>query len=264
MTSIQAWAGVDPHGVASLYIASDSRISWGSTHHWDRGRKVFAADRMPHVFGYWGDVLFPALALPQIIDQIDYGIAGAATENEWRAVVERRIRMLWQGYPIEEKRTFGVLHGYRIGEGVGSRFGLTIVEYRRQAETWNSRSVPMPPGSAILHIAGSGAASVGKAQDMWALSSSAGTSRAAYSALVESIMGGADPTSGGPPQLCGLYRIGSGLVFGTVVQKKRYFAGADVDAPADTTGVQWRNELFEIADGETKRRKRGAQPHMPR
>jgi hypothetical protein len=59
MTTIVTWAAVDTHGVSSIYIASDSRISWGATTVWDSGRKTFASQDCPFVFGYWGDVLFP-------------------------------------------------------------------------------------------------------------------------------------------------------------------------------------------------------------
>jgi hypothetical protein len=264
VTSIQVWAGVDTRGVASLYIASDSRISWAPGHHWDQGRKVFAADRKPHIFGYWGDVLFPALALPQISDQIDYALTHGADEGEWRRALERRVRTLWRNYPSEERRSFGIVHGFRIGEGTGSRFGLTILEYDAQVKIWASRTVPMPPKSAVLHIAGSGAWRVDEAQGLWALSESAGTSRAVYGAFVESVLSGLDGQSGGPPQLCGLYRIDGGRVIGTVVGNRRYFAGADIDEPASTDTVQWHNELFEITDGSSKRRSLGAQPHLPR
>jgi hypothetical protein len=33
MTSIVIWAGVDSHGPSSLYMAADSRITWGSMVH---------------------------------------------------------------------------------------------------------------------------------------------------------------------------------------------------------------------------------------
>lgn len=264
MTSIQVWAGVDSHGVASLYIASDSRITWGPGHHWDQGRKVFAADRQPHIFGYWGDVLFPALALPQISDQIDYGLTQGRHQEEWRRVLMGRTRALWRDYPGEERRDFGIAHGYRLGMGTASQFGLTILTYRARDDTWDALSIEMPKSSAVLHIAGSGIPSVREAQSLWEASTSGGTSRAVYSAFVESVLSGHDDKSGGAPQLCGLYRIEGGRVMGTVLGKRRYFAGAGIESPENTELVQWHNELFEVTDGRTKRRRAGAQPHTPR
>lgn len=65
MTAFLSWVGVDHRGPASLYLASDSRISWtdNEVRSWDRGRKVFACSRTPDVLGYVGDVLFPSLVL---------------------------------------------------------------------------------------------------------------------------------------------------------------------------------------------------------
>ena len=57
MTLLVAWAGVDTHGTSFVYIASDSRISWGTTATFDYGRKVFAFAHWPDVLGYCGDVL---------------------------------------------------------------------------------------------------------------------------------------------------------------------------------------------------------------
>jgi hypothetical protein len=48
-----------------------------------------------------------------------------------------------------------------------------------------------------------------------------------------------------------------GWVIGTVVEGHRYFAGASIDEAASTSIVQWHDELFEIADANTKRRRVG-------
>jgi hypothetical protein len=74
MTTLISWVGVDSRSASSVYIASDSRISWGSSNCWDTGRKVFASKIRPDVFGYCGDVLFPTQVLGQLIEQIDQSI----------------------------------------------------------------------------------------------------------------------------------------------------------------------------------------------
>jgi hypothetical protein len=72
MTTLISWIGVDSRKPSSLYIASDSRLSWASSDaYWDRGRKVFSSKRLPHIWGYCGDVLYPSLALGQIIAAVD-------------------------------------------------------------------------------------------------------------------------------------------------------------------------------------------------
>jgi hypothetical protein len=47
MTTLISWVGVDNRGAASLYFASDSRISWPGAEIWDHGRKLFACRRYP-------------------------------------------------------------------------------------------------------------------------------------------------------------------------------------------------------------------------
>ena len=57
MTTLISWVGIDQRRPTSLYLASDSRISWGSQHHrWDVGRKLFSCKVSADIFGYCGDV----------------------------------------------------------------------------------------------------------------------------------------------------------------------------------------------------------------
>ncbi len=78
---------------------------------------------------------------------------------------------------------------------------------------------------------------------LWEESLQGGTSRAIYSAFTEGLGQGADPYSGGGPQLVGLHRIGPGIRFGTIYGGKRYLAGACVtQAAARTENVKWFNE----------------------
>lgn len=260
MTSIAVWAGVDTHGVTSLYVASDSRITWGDAYTWDQGRKVFASASFPHILGYWGDVLFPALALPVLIDRIDRGLLRGGASG-WQGNFEQTVRRLWSNYPAPERRDLGVVHGCRLGDGTNCIFRLTILTYEASSDTWDTRAVPMPSRSSILHVAGSGSRSVRDAHEMWQASAATGTSRAVFSAFCESIRSGIDQKTGGPAQLAGLYRIGPGRLFGFVYNNQRYFAGAALIGGEHPDAVEWRNDLFERIDGVTKQRLRGAQKH---
>src|SRR5680860_817318 len=75
MTLIISWVGVDDNKEgkkpASLYIASDSRYSWGNSAKYDYGIKVFGSSRFPEIFGFCGDVLIPSIILGQLLPQID-------------------------------------------------------------------------------------------------------------------------------------------------------------------------------------------------
>ena len=85
MTLLVSWVGVDckKNGkeVASIYISSDSRYTWGNSEKFDYGVKVFGSTKFPEIFGFCGDVLFPATILGQIIPQIDNGILFKNSDN---------------------------------------------------------------------------------------------------------------------------------------------------------------------------------------
>ena len=83
MTTLLSWVGIDTHGAASVYIASDSRISCGCSQQWDVGRKVFASKTSPKIFGYCGDVSFPIQILGQLVELIDTGCLFEKNDSYW-------------------------------------------------------------------------------------------------------------------------------------------------------------------------------------
>ncbi len=262
MTTIVAWAGVD-RAVASLYIASDSRISWGDSHAWNQGRKTFASAGSPHIFGYWGDVLFPSVALPTVLDGLAAGVIQPSGSPF--GTIGNSLRRLWLDYPRPERRDFGIVMATRRGEGMQSGFQLAVMTYEAQTDTWDVRDVPMPRSSSRLHIAGSGTSAARTSERLWEASSQGGTSRAVYGAFTEALAGRADAHSGGGPQLVGLRRIGPGLRFGTLFEGRRYLAGARISQKAArTSNVEWFNELFERVDGGRAKLLDGAQRHLSR
>jgi hypothetical protein len=263
MTSLVAWVGADSHGPASLNIASDSRISWmvgrSISHHWDQGKKIFASMTVPLIVGYVGDVLFPTLVLPGVIDRIDrqvFRTDGAAVEGLMSA-----IRREWRDYPAEERRRLSIYIGHRIGEGMSSTFRLTQLSNRDGGiDSWQAREIPVSPTSSCLVIDGSGRQAIKKALGAWQESNAGGTSRSIFSGFVDAVVAGVDPGSGGSPQLASLYRIRAGRLLGIIHQDQRYFAGMHLIGDEAVEDVEWRNELFERADGRTKSRLVGAQP----
>ena len=75
MTTIAAHLSVDSRGPCAMYIASDSRITWGTaSRRWDAGQKAFASTASPDIFGYCGSAFFPTQIINQVTRQIDVGI----------------------------------------------------------------------------------------------------------------------------------------------------------------------------------------------
>lgn len=262
MTTVQVWAGVDSRGVASLNVVSDSRISWGGSQHWDYGRKLFYCQRSPHVFAYWGHVLFPALALVQITDQIDQGVTTATSPEQWRDAIQGQLSLLVKGFPASEQ--FTIVHLGRHGEGMTSTFYVQTFQFKAGIARWDVRDLPMPAKSGIVVRGGSGAQPIKDFDQQWAGHEGEGTSRAAYMTFIEWLDSQRDPSTGGAPQLCRLIRIGAGEPVGVIHKRGRFFTGAPVPNVNTDQRINWHNDLFEIADVQTRKRADSAQRHNPR
>lgn len=261
MTSLVSWVGVDSRGPASIYIATDSRISWGGNSNWDAGRKVFASRSRPEVFGYVGDVLFPSLVLGQIADAIESPetIDKPAAEARF-ARIANLIKSAFHSLPASEKRDFKIAYARRFGQGMRADFRFFSLSWNA-ATSWTLLEEEVPPTSGSIVIWGTGANAVEVWEERWNRSSQGGTSRAIFSALCDAIDSGRDPRSGGAPQLVGLYRIGQARTIGVVHEGRPYVFGLEAE-PADhsTDGLEWRNHLFERCDVNGNRLVT-AQPH---
>ena len=262
MTSLVAWVGADSRGPASLNIASDSRISWATgasvRYHWDHGKKIFASSTAPLIVGYVGDVLFPALVLPGVIDRIDRQVfrEDGPTVKGLISVLRRE----WRDYPAELRRPLTIYIGYRVGERMLAEFRLTALSNKDGGiDSWRTRDIPVVPTSNWLVLDGSGRTAITRALEAWQKSAAAGTSRSIFSAFVDAVVSGVDPFSGGAPQLACLYRIGAGRLLGIIHRNQRYFAGMRLIGDEAVGNVEWRNALFERADGRTKSLLSGAQ-----
>ncbi len=277
MTTIACWFGADTHGPASLYIASDSRISWSAPGAvddparprlmWDQGRKVFACHEQPHIFGYYGNVVFPALAIPSVCELIDRRLLPSTTNpTRWHLQVKKTFDGLFSDYPRDAMTTCGIIHGLRIGAGTSCTFSLAVLTWKPGQERFEIKRVSISgTKSGILVLEGTGSRAVQDMRVEWSKSAHRDTSRAEFSAFCDGLRSARDPNTGGAPQLAGLYRIGPGRPFGVVWRGQATVAGRRrislEDRAAGRQVIGWHNELFEIADRDTRRRRPGAQRH---
>jgi hypothetical protein len=100
MTTLVAWLGVDSRGPASLYLASDSRITWGGSASWDRGRKLFACRQKPYLFGYCGEAFFPSQLLGQVTERIDANLLSASDPDDLAHQIVGLVRDMLSGRPL--------------------------------------------------------------------------------------------------------------------------------------------------------------------
>lgn len=272
MTSLLTWFAADGkkdvnYMPASIYIATDSLITWQDGDVWQHGKKVFACSTSPDVFGFCGDRLFASAVLGQIVNSIDSGyLFGTGEDAAGRmSKVAQLIRQLWDTYPAKKKDKVHIVHVTREGEGVGARF--LCQEHKlypnKAPQVMPPIAAPAGERSRAIMARGSGQAALTDSIDEWNRQySNRHTSRAVFAAFCASVQSRRDAATGGVPQLVGLYRIGNGRSFGVVWEDKLYFDGLFTLSKTNKDGVKWRNHTFEIADPKTRQRAADAAPHI--
>jgi hypothetical protein len=263
MTTFVAWLGVDSRGPASIYFASDSRVSWGSNLAWDHGRKLFACRRYPDILGYIGDVLFPSQVLGQLVDIIDADLlfgSSDSPESRWMKIASI-VQDSFGTYPASKSSDFTIVYCTRESSGMTSVFHMCTLNWTQDGGWVNRVSIDLPGESGGIRVYGSGQESMRKWCSYWSKTKQGRTSRSVFSAFCDGLASGEDRQSGGAPQLVGIYRQGAAETFGVVYNSKRYIYGIPVDASDRLGAVEWRNGLFERCDSRTMQRLEGAQRH---
>lgn len=269
MTSFIAWVGVDARGPASVYFASDSRLTWGTdTNGWDCGMKLFASKSQPEIFGFVGYAMLPQSVLRKACDAIDHGLRAMADEKTLQARVNwlrERVKSETSKHPNKYMDSFTIFHGIRLGSGMPfsetdimdfardresvrsySCFYLFAISWDAKTDKWTEQEICIPQTiSSVLKIDGTGTASVGKWSEAWKRSDQGDTSRTVFSGFCDSLSAKEDPYSGGYPQLVGLYRIGSAKIFGVVTNEGPTFQGERCCDVPPSVDIEWRDYLFQ-------------------
>lgn len=264
MTTLIAFTAHQPNGLSAAYLASDSRISWfeNGNHRWDAGRKLFASTLFPDVFGYAGDVVFPALALSQIVSAIDAGLVFCDEDDTWtrhHKVVSLLQESFSQRHHADDQ-DFYVLHLSRQGSDPDATVHVWSTEYSVLNSRWHDRVLDVPRRTAVIERLGTGRAEAAAHQRSWQGKSSAFT-REIFGSFCAAIAAGGDPKSGGSPQLAGFYDKGSARSFGVLHKGVASFHGLPLTQPIHSAEVEWRDELFQRIDIDTRRLVEGAQVH---
>ncbi len=263
MTLIVSWIGVDDKKegkeIASIYISSDSRYTWGNTGKFDYGVKVFGSTKFPEIFGFCGDVLFPSTILGQIIPQIDNGILFTNSDNaEIKSnKIFSYIKSSFKSYPktfIND--SFTILHGTRFEKS----FKLYKI-FLNPDKKLQKEEIYLGNISTKVFSGGSGASEFNKNWLQWTKDkhNDYRTSRAVYHCLYKTLKEIKDPRTGGLPQIVGLYRNKNVRLFGIVENKKKYIYGKESSEDINSLSIEWRNENFERMNPETLKIIEGAQ-----
>jgi hypothetical protein len=265
MTTLLSWVAYSDTGEFShlpraAYLVSDSRITWGSAaRRWEAGRKVFAPTTIPHLFGFSGDVVFPALVLGQIVSAMDASVLflpGDGAEEQHQAVLSAIKRGLARATKTPTT-DFVIHHVLRENSWPETRFRAWAVRYTSQTGVCASEEMPIPSATGVIGSFGSGRISAGQHRARWEGSDSGGRSRAILAAFCDSISSADDPLSGGPPQLAALYTKGTPVQIGMIVEGRRFMNGMELEPSKALARAEWRDALGQQVDPLTGKAKQG-------
>lgn len=267
MTLLVAWTGIDSRSPASVYIATDSRVSWSAKDHFDYANKTFALKTFPAIVGYCGDSLSSQMLISQTIAVVeavsDYSVLNL---EDLVDLFVRVIARNYINYPVG-RSTGGftvVVCGKKTVESAGDfecyRIDSTFSKTKKT-------KLSFPKQSGPIVVAGTGKKDFEKQYDIHQAvdNPNKSTSRDVFHAFYKAISAENNPTVGPIPQIVSVYRKPNtgGSHCGVVVKDQRYISGQLVDMDVVPQGMQWFNDNFELTNPHTKRRKDGAQVQPP-
>ena len=259
MTMLASWVGVDTHGQTSAYIVSESRITWPGGSHYDFTKKVFAAKSYPDIFGYAGEVLFPSIALSQIVEMIDAGVffTQEMDREEKHSVVYEKLQEAFLSYPANHcDSVVQILHISRDTTFLKYPvFSAKLFQWSKQ-KGWRVFEYSRQLTSGLLCNLGSNQSEFADNLARYQTGPNQNTSRSIFHCFIDTLSNTKDQKCGGAPQLVGVFRKPdtNAINFGIVYKNKRFFLGSELTNEVKYDNIQWRNELFELVDGNTKQR----------
>ena len=248
MTAIIAWSTFDGHGTASIYLASESRLSQPTGGGRaprvlrDDFRKTFGSRQTPDIFAVCGTVV----ALQPLIDEL---CAAAQEERQARAARAQLnsdhvnyskdiVTRVTARIPLGRHSGLILFHAYRFGT---LDFGLQRIALGLNPAYTR---IILEPTKGMLYRDGSGREMVEREQTNDPETDARGFSRWFWQSFVSSLQAPTDPSCGGPPQLVGLYREGNAVPYGVHFKEAVFLDGALLKAPP-AQQLEFRDELFQ-------------------
>lgn len=265
MTTLLSWLSVDSRGPCAINIVADSRITWGSEQmRWDSGRKVFAAPT-PDIFGYCGDVVFPSLVLGQITELANSGLLWDG-EHDAASRHQCLVEFLQTSFARRHNapdRDFTIVHAARDGSNLGSSFRAWRTDYLARSNSWTDEELNCATQGHSKFVVGLGSGNAALRQEIynWQKTPQGGTARALFTAFCDALTSGADPLTGGMPQLVSLDRVSAGRTVGFVSEGQLYIHGVPVGYTPALESIDWVDALFQRISPATLKLLSGAQQH---
>lgn len=264
MTTLASWGTTDGHeGIASLYIASDSRACCVENGEpipkvlCDNYTKTFVSSETPDIFGVYGIVTYAPQIIKHVISRLTT-IRANSPLKDYVTAISNSITDVRLAINCTDK--FEIIHGYRFG---ARTFGCSRISVGIQGGiiTATSKVLEININKHFELEWGSGGPHIFVVQRDDEETDARGLSRWHWQTIYEAITHTKDPFSGGAPQLVGLYTKGNGKHVGVFFKGKRYLAGIQTNDPAIISTVEWRDHLFQRVNGITGALIDGAQRH---
>ncbi|MFG0407853.1 hypothetical protein [Pseudomonas sp. XWY-1] len=257
MTTVVAWAAYDNRGPTSVYMASDSRISWNGNTAWDYARKVFSCSNFPDLIAYVGEVLFTVQVISQWVSLSDSGEVferDSSPEQRFESLCTL-VKRSFASYPKPlAQDNFSIVFC-----SLNQTRNIFVGKLNRKDSQWSIEHPKIPNKSDLILVEGSGKSSFTGIYSKFEKSEIGRTSRAVYSAFCIHVEKGLDKSTGAPPQLAAIYKKGISKPLGVVWKGKSYIFGIEV-SDSERLGISdWRNYCFELCDARTLKIKVGAQ-----
>jgi hypothetical protein len=111
----------------------------------------------------------------------------------------------------------------------------------------------------VVITLGSGSEPLNREIENWTVSPQGGTARSLFSAFCDALEVGADPLTGGVPQIVSVDRKSQGKVVGFVADGQRYLHGSPIGYSPAQESIEWVDRLFNRMSPATLERLSGAQ-----
>lgn len=259
MTTLIAWVACDGAKKSAVYLASDSRLSWGTINYWDFGRKIFASEKHGDILGYCGDALFCSQQLSQIVTYIDScsSFGSLRNSNQRADSIYDLIRHSFGKYPKDfALPNFSIIYLTRSQKHHFHAYKITW----SKPDVWEMTTLLIPSTSSIITVDGSGRSGYEIKQQLIKKTDFGTYSRSYFYALCEFIKSKKDFATGGAPQISGIYNKGPAKNIGVIYKGQRYIYGLEVPNGDALNNIRWVNETFENCDGIEMNRAHTAQP----
>lgn len=243
MTTLISWKAIDSRGISSIYLASDSRFSWGDNKHWDCGQKIYKSINYPEMIGYCGDVLVSISIISSLMLLIDNEIIykNSISSIEKHERIIEYIRSNFNSFPISSNTN--IIH---ITKDLSNKFSYYEIRYKYDLDIWEGKLINLDESKDLIGAYGSGASYYTDKLQENMKNELYDTSRLYYMIFSDTLKESRDLQTGGVPQLASLYRgMNKPRNIGCIWNGNRYFNGIKLESNFTNSDIEWRNENFE-------------------